>query len=223
MRPVGRARRRRTSRVRPGSRRPGPARWPIRWSGWRPTGKGRITTRGAKCRICSTTHPAGGLVVAAGARRAGRRSAARRRPESRRRGPASSARSSAVPRVPLSPAVRSRMPVRYPASTARSRVPAQVSSTSSRWAAMASRSTGMGAPHRWSRPEEREQEYPRSPDPATRSQAHRRRTPRVGQPVTSANRLALSPWATRAAAPRPDPSARRGWRDRARTPARSRC
>src|SRR6185369_16840673 len=56
---------------------------------------------------------------------------------------ASSARSDALPRVPASPAVRSRIPTLYPASTAFRRVPAQVSSTSSRWAARARMSTGI--------------------------------------------------------------------------------
>ena len=56
---------------------------------------------------------------------------------------ASSARSDALPRVPVSPAVRSRIPTLYPASTAFNRVPAQVSSTSSRWAARARMSTGI--------------------------------------------------------------------------------
>src|SRR3954463_3859174 len=56
---------------------------------------------------------------------------------------ASSARREALPRVPLSPAVRSRIPILYPASMAFNRVPAQVSSTSSRWAARARMSTGI--------------------------------------------------------------------------------
>ena len=80
----------------------------------------------------------------AGARRAGRRSAAPSRPGSRPRAPPLRRGASALPRVPVSPAVRSRIPARYPASTALSRVPAQVSSTSSRWAAMARMSTGIG-------------------------------------------------------------------------------
>src|SRR5271165_677125 len=50
---------------------------------------------------------------------------------------ASQARSSTVPRVPISPCVRSRMAVRRPRSAILSSVPPQVCSTSSRWAAMA--------------------------------------------------------------------------------------
>jgi hypothetical protein len=50
---------------------------------------------------------------------------------------ASARRSSAVPRVPDSPWVRSRMPVRQPRACIASRVPPQVCSTSSRCAAMA--------------------------------------------------------------------------------------
>src|ERR1700693_1600720 len=50
---------------------------------------------------------------------------------------ASLARSSAVPRVPISPWVRSRMPVRCPRCAIFSSVPPQVCSTSSRCAAMA--------------------------------------------------------------------------------------
>src|SRR5260221_8522975 len=53
---------------------------------------------------------------------------------------ASRARSTAVPRVPISPCVRSRMPVRCPRCAAFSNVPPQVCSTSSRCAAMASMS-----------------------------------------------------------------------------------
>src|SRR5205807_6672317 len=55
---------------------------------------------------------------------------------------ASRARSSAVPRVPISPLVRSRMPVRCPRCAIFSSVPPQVCSTSSRWAAMARISSG---------------------------------------------------------------------------------
>src|SRR5690242_15857677 len=54
---------------------------------------------------------------------------------------ASAARVAASPRVPLSPCVRSRMPTWCPALTAWASVPPHVSSTSSRWAAMASKST----------------------------------------------------------------------------------
>ncbi len=54
---------------------------------------------------------------------------------------ASAARSSAVPRVPDSPRVRSRMAVVMPSERILSRVPPQVCSTSSRWAAMARMST----------------------------------------------------------------------------------
>src|SRR5467141_1311677 len=54
---------------------------------------------------------------------------------------ASAARVAASPRVPISPCVRSRMPTRCPARTARASVPPQVSSTSSRCAAIASKST----------------------------------------------------------------------------------
>ncbi len=53
----------------------------------------------------------------------------------------SSNRISGVPRVPISPAVRSMIPVLYPASAMRRSVPPQVCSTSSGCAAMASRST----------------------------------------------------------------------------------
>src|SRR4051812_18785048 len=57
--------------------------------------------------------------------------------------PASRARSSAVPRVPSSPLVRSRMPVECPKPAILSRVPPQVCSTSSRCAAIARMSTLM--------------------------------------------------------------------------------
>src|SRR6266478_38157 len=53
---------------------------------------------------------------------------------------ASLARISGVPRVPISPAVRSRIPVLYPRCAIFSNVPPQVSSTSSGCAAMANRS-----------------------------------------------------------------------------------
>src|SRR5689334_7870122 len=55
---------------------------------------------------------------------------------------ASRARSSALPRVPISPWVRSRIPVRYPSCAIFSRVPPQVCSTSSRCAARARMSSG---------------------------------------------------------------------------------
>src|ERR1700692_766288 len=55
---------------------------------------------------------------------------------------ASRARSSALPRVPISPCVKSRMPVRCPRSPILSSVPPQVCSTSSRCAAMARMSRG---------------------------------------------------------------------------------
>src|SRR6266849_290885 len=55
---------------------------------------------------------------------------------------ASRARSWAVPRVPISPWVRSRMPVRCPRCAILSSVPPQVCSTSSRWAARARMSSG---------------------------------------------------------------------------------
>ena len=58
-------------------------------------------------------------------------------PRMRAASSASRARSSAVPRVPASPWVRSRMAVRRPRAAMRSRVPPQVCSTSSRCAAMA--------------------------------------------------------------------------------------
>src|SRR5437667_10465598 len=54
--------------------------------------------------------------------------------------PASLARSSGVPRVPISPAVKSRIPVLYPRCAIFSSVPPQVSSTSSGCAAIANRS-----------------------------------------------------------------------------------
>src|SRR5690349_5353096 len=50
---------------------------------------------------------------------------------------ASRSRSSALPRVPISPRVRSRMPVRWPSTAIFNRVPPQVCSTSSRCAAIA--------------------------------------------------------------------------------------
>ena len=53
---------------------------------------------------------------------------------------ASAARDFASPFVPISPAVRSTTAVLYPCFAALISVPAQVSSTSSRWAAMARRS-----------------------------------------------------------------------------------
>src|SRR5258705_9933297 len=53
----------------------------------------------------------------------------------------SAARVAASPRVADSPCVRSTMPTRWPARTALASVPPHVSSTSSRCAAMASRST----------------------------------------------------------------------------------
>src|ERR1700733_417906 len=56
---------------------------------------------------------------------------------------ASWARLSAVPRVPISPCVRSRMPVRLPCCAIFSNVPPQVCSTSSRWAAIAKTSSGV--------------------------------------------------------------------------------
>src|SRR5229473_3705591 len=56
---------------------------------------------------------------------------------------ASRARSSALPRVPISPWVKSRIPVRYPRCAIFSSVPPQVCSTSSRCAAMARMSRGV--------------------------------------------------------------------------------
>src|SRR2546429_9834833 len=53
---------------------------------------------------------------------------------------ASFARISGVPRVPISPAVKSRIPVLYPRCAIFSSVPPQVSSTSSGWAEMDKRS-----------------------------------------------------------------------------------
>src|SRR5229473_8513987 len=55
---------------------------------------------------------------------------------------ASRARPSALPRVPISPWVRSRIPARYPRCAIFSSVPPQVCSTSSRWAARARMSSG---------------------------------------------------------------------------------
>src|SRR6266481_8213399 len=54
---------------------------------------------------------------------------------------ASAARVAASPRVPISPWVRSTIPTRWPAVAALASVPPHVSSTSSRCAAMARRST----------------------------------------------------------------------------------
>src|SRR5258708_2615871 len=78
---------------------------------------------------------------------------------------ASPARSSDVPRVPISPWVRSRIPVRCPRWAILSSVPPQVCSTSSRCAAMA-RTSSAGVSvilaHCYSKPEAR---YPSNPGP----------------------------------------------------------
>src|SRR6266481_2921326 len=62
--------------------------------------------------------------------------------------PASFARISGVPRVPISPAVKSRIPVLYPRWAIFKSVPPQVSSTSSGCAAIANRSRCIGPPAR---------------------------------------------------------------------------
>src|ERR1043165_5761618 len=59
---------------------------------------------------------------------------------------ASAARMEADPLDPISPWVKSMMAVLYPCFAALMRVPEQVSSTSSRWAATASRSTVVMSP-----------------------------------------------------------------------------
>src|SRR6266516_612256 len=106
-------------------------------------GKGSITTRGRVARTSSTTRARDGSSFC---RWASGSSALSRRctPSARAARSASAARVPASPRVPVSPCVRSRMPTRWPACAAFASVPPHVSSTSSRCAAIASKST------RWS-------------------------------------------------------------------------
>src|SRR5437870_659623 len=113
----------------------------MRWSGGRPTGNGRITTRGRVARIRSMSLARDGSSFwrwASGSPALSRTCT----PSARVACSASAARVVASPRVPVSPCVRSRMPTRWPARTALASVPPHVSSTSSRCAAIARRSTG---------------------------------------------------------------------------------
>src|SRR5881409_1240601 len=112
----------------------------MRWSGWRPTGNGRITTRGRVARISSMSFARDGSSFwrwASGSPALSRTCT----PSARVARSASAARVVASPRVPVSPWVKSMIPTRWPARTALASVPPQVSSTSSRWAAIARRST----------------------------------------------------------------------------------
>src|SRR5213594_1720093 len=112
----------------------------MRWSGWRPTGNGRITTRGRVARTSSITLARDGSSFwrwASGSPTLSRTCT----PSVRAARSASAARRPASPRVPVSPWVKSTMPTRWPARTAFASVPPQVSSASSRWAAIARRST----------------------------------------------------------------------------------
>src|SRR5256886_1808293 len=112
----------------------------MRWSGWRPTGNGRITTRGRVVRISSMSFARDGSSFwrwASGSPALSRACT----PSARVARSASAARVVASPRVPVSPWVKSMIPTRWPARTALASVPPQVSSTSSRWAAIARRST----------------------------------------------------------------------------------
>src|SRR5256884_675422 len=103
-------------------------------------GKGRITTRGRVARTSSTTRARDGSSFC----RWASGSCALRRwctPSARAARSASAARVPASPRVPVSPCVKSRMPTRWPACAAFASVPPPVSSTSSRCAAIANKST----------------------------------------------------------------------------------
>src|SRR6185503_9863648 len=111
----------------------------IAWSGCRACQYGKITTRGLTSRRTRTIFLRFSSVFSIAP--SGRSSASRRLTPSRFAASAASrARSSAVPRVPASPRVKSRIAVRSPRAAIRSSVPPQVCSTSSRCAAIASTS-----------------------------------------------------------------------------------
>src|SRR5260370_36389270 len=101
-----------------------------------------MTTRGRMSRITLATFSRLSQVFST---RPSGISSARRQPAPRIRAAlaASRARSWAEPRVPISPCVKSRMPVRCPRCAIFSSVPPQVCSTSSRCAAMARMSRGV--------------------------------------------------------------------------------
>src|ERR1017187_7993288 len=111
-----------------------------RWSGWRPSCAGESTTCGRRRRITAPSVRRVSSVLATPAW-GGARFSRTATPSTLAAFAASSARVTEEPRVPISPWVRSRIPVRRPARASLASVPPQASSASSRWAKMARTST----------------------------------------------------------------------------------